>query len=129
MPTADTNIILRWMLDDVPELTDAADRVLTQSQRCVVPNVAIIEAVYVLERVMRLPRATIVQLVEALLAEANIDAEREIWKVALADYESHPKLSAADTFLAAAADRAGRVPLYTFDQKLAKQNRVAQLPQ
>ncbi|MCL2787376.1 MAG: PIN domain-containing protein [Micrococcales bacterium] len=128
MPTADTNVVLRWMLDDVPDLTEAADRVLTQIPRCVVPDVALVEAVYVLERVMRLPRSTVAQLAEALLAEANVDADRETWADALAAYHSHPKLSMANTFLAAQSRRSGRVPLYTFDQKLANQLPVAELP-
>jgi len=128
VPTADTNVILRWMLDDVPDLTEAASQVLTQFPRCVVPDVALVESVFVLERVMCLPRPTVAQLVEALLAEANIDADRETWAEAITGYQSHPKLSIVDTFLAAQSRQSGRVPLYTFDQKLAKQLPVANLP-
>ncbi|MCL1898596.1 MAG: PIN domain-containing protein [Micrococcales bacterium] len=129
MPTADTNVILRWMLDDVPDLTETAGQVLTQFPRCVVPDVALVETVCVLERVMNLPRSTVVLLVEALLAQANIDADRETWAEAMAAYQSHPKLSIADTFLAALSRRTGRVPLFTFDQRLATQLPAAKLPQ
>ena len=115
------------MLDDVPELTQAAGQVLTQFPRCVVPDVALVESVYVLERVMRLPRGTTGQLVEALLAEANIEADRETWAAAIAAYQAHPKLSIIDCFLSAQASHSGRVPLYTFDQKLAKQMPAAEL--
>lgn len=128
MPTADTNAILRWMLNDVPRITERAAEILTEAPRCVVPDAALIEVVYVLEGVMGAPRSSIVTAIEVLLAEADFDAERSTWTVALAEYQAHPKLSIVDTFLAAQAVHSGRGSLYTFDAKLAEQIEVARLP-
>lgn len=121
MPTVDTNVLLRWLLDDVPEQTAAAGALLTGEQRCVVPDVALIETVFVLDRVLLLSRPTIARSVEAILAVANLDLDRSVWRAALDDYLDHPKLSISDTFLAAQASASGRLPLYTFDKKLANQ--------
>lgn len=127
MPSLDTNIVLRWLLDDVEEQTAAADALLAGPERCDVPDVVLIETVYVLERVMRLSRVTIVQSIEALFAVAGVDADRALWRTALDDYLAHPKLSVADTYLAARAQATQRLPLYTFDRKLANQLAAAEL--
>ncbi|MCL1899057.1 MAG: PIN domain-containing protein [Promicromonosporaceae bacterium] len=116
------------MLNDVPRITERAAEILTEAPRCVVPDAALIEVVYVLEGVMGAPRSSIVTAIEVLLAEADFDAERSTWTVALAEYQAHPKLSIVDTFLAAQAVHSGRGSLYTFDAKLAEQIEVARLP-
>jgi predicted nucleic acid-binding protein len=77
---------------------------------------------------MKLSRNTIVGMIESLFSETNIDAGREIWTIALTDYSNHPKLSITDCFLAAQCANTHRIPLYTFDDKLAKQIKVAQHP-
>ena len=128
MPTVDTNVLLRWMLDDVPELTPRADLIITKPPKCVVPNEALIEVVYVLERVIGASRPAVAQSLETLFAVANVAADRELWTQCLTDYLGHPKLSIVDVFLAAQAVRARKIPLYTFDGKLAKQIEVAELP-
>ncbi|GAB07944.1 PIN domain-containing protein [Gordonia amarae] len=126
MPAIDTNVMLRWLLDDVPAHTAAAQK-LFDSTTCVVPDVVLIETVYVLERVMRLSRGTISDSIEAVLAIANLDINREIWQDALNDYRTRPKLSIADTYLASLASLSGNAPLYTFDRKLANQAESAEL--
>ena len=125
VPTIDTNIILRWLLDDVPEHTAAAQRLL-DSSNCVVPDVVLTETVYVLERVMRLSRDTIADSIDAVLAIANLDVNRAVWQDALTGYRTRPKLSITDTYLASLANLTGNTRC-TFDRKLANQTSAAQL--
>ncbi|MDR1998836.1 MAG: PIN domain-containing protein [Frankiaceae bacterium] len=127
MPTLDTNVLLRWLLADLPEQAAAAEALLASGARCVVPDVALVEMVFVLERAMRLPRTTAAQAVETVLAIADVDADRGVWHAALADYLAHPKLSIADTYLAAAASASQHTPLYTSDRQLASQLGAAEL--
>lgn len=127
MPTVDTNIVLRWLLDDVPEQTAVAERILNGDTRCVVPDVVLIEAVYVLERSMLLSRTTVAQSIEAILGLANLEIHRICWRAALDDYLAHPKVSITDVFLAAQARDSSALPLYTFDRKLASQIAGAEL--
>lgn len=128
MPTIDANILLRWLLDDVPSQTAAAEKLLTGSGKYAVPDIALIETAFVLERVMLLSRTTVAQSVELVLGLAAADVNRQIWRMALDDYLTHPKLSIADTFLHAHATATKRLPLLTFDQKLARQLTGAELP-
>lgn len=67
MPTIDTNVLLRWLLDDVPAQTAVADALLSTGERVRVPELALVETVYVLERVMELSRATVAQSIEAIM--------------------------------------------------------------
>lgn len=121
MPTLDTNVLLRWILGDVPAQSAAAERLIAGGSRCVVPDIAVLETVHVLERVMSLSRTTVVHSIEMILGVASIDVDRTLWRAALDDYLAHPKLSIADTFLTAQARAHHRTPLYTFDRKLANQ--------
>lgn len=121
MLTLDANVLLRWLLNDVPDQAAAAEALLSQAERFVVPDVVLIETVYVLERVMLLSRKTVALSVELVLGQANLAVDREVWRAALDDYLAHPKLSVADTFLHAQARAADRGPLLTFDRALARQ--------
>ena len=127
MPTLDTNVLLRWILGDVPDQAAAAERLLSSGVSCMVPDVAVVEMAHVLERVLLLPRTTVVHSVEMVLGVASIDVDRALWRSALDDYLAHPKLSIADTLLAAQARASGRTPLYTFDRLLANQVPDAEL--
>lgn len=127
MPTLDTNLILRWLLDDVPAQTKAVDLLFAQSAELVAPDVALIEVVFVLEGVMRVTRPTIGEGVRALLGHANVKADRALWAEVLRRYEGLPKLSVADIYLALRADAKGEAPLLTFDKKLAGQMASAEL--
>lgn len=128
MATVDTNVLLRWLLNDVPEQAGAAETLFLQSNdRLRVPDLVLMELVYVLERVMRLTRRTVAEAVTLVLEQANFDVDRDVWRPALQDYLDHPKLSITDTFLHVQAQRSGATPLLTFDRKLASQLADARL--
>ena len=127
MPTIDTNVLLRWLLDDAPAQTAVADALLSTGERVRVPELALVETVYVLERVMELSRATVAQSIEAIMGVASLDLDRALWRAVLNDYLAHPKVSVTDAFLAAPARSEKALPLYTFDRKLASQLAGAEL--
>jgi len=127
MPSLDANLILRWLLDDVPDQSAAVDRLLTSGASCRLPDVAVIEVAFVLERTMRLSRELVADYVDAILAVGSVVIDRALWQRAVSSYRSHPKLSIADCYLAAQAAVTGDVPLYTYDLKLARQLPEAEL--
>ena len=127
MPSLDANLILRWLLDDVPDQSAAVDRLLTSGGSCRLPDVAVIEVAFVLERTMRLSRELVADYVDAILAVGSVVIDRALWQRAVSSYRSHPKLSIADCYLAAQAAVTGDVPLHTFDLKLARQLPEAEL--
>ena len=67
MPSLDTNCLLRWLLGDVPGHKARMDALMAAGAALEVEDVALIEAVYALERQLRLGRPLIVQSVRALM--------------------------------------------------------------
>ena len=126
MPSVDTNVILRWLLDDVPEQTERATALLNSGPRFIVDDTTVIEVVYVLERVLRISRASVAAAVRSVMAEANLEPDREHWTSVIAIYEQHPKLSITDIHLAQRAEQRDDA-LFTFDRKLTTQLPAAQL--
>jgi len=118
----DTNCLLRWFLDDVPEQRLLVEKLLASGQPLTVDDAAIIEAVFALEKGLLLSRATVAAFVTSALA-SPITVDRALWRDVLDIWVAHPKLSVVDVYLAAKADLTDAAPLYTFDQKM-----VAQLP-
>lgn len=126
MPSIDTNVALRWLLDDVPEQTERATALLRSGTRFSIDDATMIEVVYVLEKVLRISRTSVASAVRTLMAEASLAPDRAHWTTTIALYEQHPKLSIADIHLAQRA-RERNDTLFTFDQKLANQLPTAQL--
>ena len=53
MPSLDTNCLLRWLLDDVPEQTAIISAIIDSEKNLAVADVALIETVYVLEKIKK----------------------------------------------------------------------------
>lgn len=121
MPSLDANVVLRWLLDDVPEQTRAVEDLLASGSLFRLSDVALVEVAFVLERSIGLSRSRVADNLEAVLALGAIEIAVPVWRTAVRHYRTHPKLSIADCFLAAAAASTDDAPLLTFDAKLARQ--------
>jgi predicted nucleic-acid-binding protein len=117
----DTNCLLRWLLGDVPEQTEAITRLLDSPEIFVAADAAVIEVVFVLEKVKKIDRDLIQKAVLAIMTQANIKCSREIFEEVMPSYVNHPKLSFTDCYLSVLAKRDNALPLYTFDRKLSNQ--------
>lgn len=116
----DTDILLRLVLDDVPAQADAVEKLLKPGNIFYVSDIAIIEMVYVLEKVYKLPRAIIYQNIYSIINHTCIRCNRKIFLVSLSLYIDNPKLSFVDCTLTKYAELNKATPLYTFDADLAK---------
>ncbi len=67
VPTLDTNILLRWLLDDAPAQTTVVNSLLETGIRCTIPDAALIETTFVLEATLRYPRPTVVTTLKTIL--------------------------------------------------------------
>jgi len=120
MASLDTNCLLRWLLDDIPEQRRRVDALLARGELLVADDAALIEAVFALEKGAKLQRSTIRALLLAALAQP-FEIDRDLWTPVLETWTNHPKLSVVDVYLAARAQAISEAPLYTFDAKLANQ--------
>lgn len=118
MNSLDTNIVLRYLLDDVPEQTAKARLVIVDSA-CYVTDVVATEVVFVLERVIGMERSDIVKLVQAFLGLPNLVYADYLLDETFELYSKQPSLSFVDCYAAIEA-KIYKNTLYTFDKQLTK---------
>jgi predicted nucleic-acid-binding protein len=92
-----------------------------------VADTALIETVFVLEKVKKISRETIEKAVTAVIGNDAIICNRELFIEILPVYTLHPKLSFVDCYLEVLSRKTGFAPLLTFDKKLANQLSGARL--
>ena len=114
-------------MGDIPEQTALVTALVDSEESVVVADAALIETVFVLEKLKKISRETIEKTIVAIIGKNTIQCNRELFKEVLPIYAAHPKLSFTDCYLAILAQRTGATPLLTFDKKLANQLPAAQL--
>ncbi|MCL1929327.1 MAG: PIN domain-containing protein [Treponema sp.] len=127
MPSLDTNCLLRWLLDDVPEQTALVTTLINSGKSITVADAALIETIFVLEKLKKISRETIEKAVKVVIEKDSILCNRELFIEVLPIYTGHHKLSFIDCYLEVLARKTGTAPLLTFDKKLANQLSGAQI--
>lgn len=127
MPSLDTNCLLRWLLDDVPKQKTLVAALVDSGENITVSDAALIETVFVLEKLKKISRKTIEKAVMAIIGKKAILCNRELFIEVLSLYTKHSKLSVVYCYLAVLARRTDTAPLLTFDKKLANQLTGTQL--
>ncbi len=112
----DTNMILRYLLNDNKEMADEAEKVIKQGNVGVTIEI-IAEVVYVLKRVYSIERDSIKISLLNFLLEVQAD-EKEVIKVGLEIYGKQ-NLDFVDCILYA-YNRVKGYEIKTFDKKLKK---------
>jgi predicted nucleic-acid-binding protein len=119
----DTNVLVRFLVQDDPEQARRATEVIVRLSAAVpgfVSREVLVELVWVLERAYHLARAEIAGALDGLLTstELVIEGADEIGP-ALELYRNDG-FGFADLMIAAAARRVGASELVTFDRKAAR---------
>lgn len=117
MISLDTSVLLRFLLEDVPEQTVAAARIV-EARRVYITDVVAVEAVYVMEKVYTLDRQDIVALLLQFLGLPHVVYNKYFLKEVLDMYGIHAVLSIVDCYAAVEA-RIYQNRLATFDKRLA----------
>ena len=124
MAALDTNVLLRFLLQDDPLQSQAATRLVSAAlaarQMLYVPVSVALELEWVLRSRFKQDKATVAQTFSGLLdaLELRFEAEAALeW--ALNQYESG-SADFADCLHAALARQAGELPLWTFDKAAAR---------
>ena len=119
MISLDTNVVLRFLLDDVPEQTVKAKDII-EKNKVYVTDVVVAEIVYVLEKVILLSRQDIFELLTSFLGFANVVHNPYFLEDTIRFYEQHTSLSIIDCYASAEA-KAYKNQLVTFDKRLVSQ--------
>ncbi|MFZ1361282.1 MAG: PIN domain-containing protein [Candidatus Saccharimonadales bacterium] len=124
----DTSAIIRLLTNDIPAKRQQVAALIEATQGAlVVPDVAIMETVFVLGRIYQFTRQEIARSVQAVMSIEQVECSQLLIDDALALFVDAPALSFEDCYLAAAAKHHDAAPFYTFDKKLAKQAPATQL--
>lgn len=116
----DTNILLRLLLDDVALHTKAAEALLGKGKRFEVADAAIIEMIFVLEKVYQFTREDILENVYVITRSEQFICNRTLFESALPLYLAQAKLSIMDCVLLTYARLNNALPFWTFDKDLIK---------
>jgi len=118
MNSLDTNVVLRYLLNDIPEQTEKV-RTIIASSGCYITDVVAAEIVFVLERVIELDRQDIVKLLKSFLSLPNMIYNDYFLDQALELYEEQLSLSIVDCYAAIEA-KVYKNYLLSFDKDLIK---------
>ena len=123
MIALDTNVLLRFFLRDDEEQGEAAEKLmlqLTLDEPVFVSREVLVELVWALEYTFRFGRERIASFLDQLVHVAAVEIESASDVVEATGGYRRGGADFADRMIAAAARRAGAVPLYTFDRKAAR---------
>lgn len=124
----DTNILLRLLLNDIPEQHAAAKELMHRaSGQFAIADTAVIELAFVLERHYGFSRLQIAEALDGLMRLKEINCNRVLFENALPVFTKHSGLSFEDCCLSSYAKLNKAEPLWTFDKKLANQASNAML--
>ena len=129
LESIDTNLILRAILNDIPEQTEKVyDLLSAPATIFYVPDLAITEAAFTLKNpAYGLSRENIVAALREFLRAPRLDYNKPLWNEVFNQYLTHPKLSLNDCYLACHVAGREKTPLWTFDKALARQSTSAEL--
>ncbi len=116
----DTSLLLRFLTKDFPEKRDKFKRLIRDTAKenglLLIPLMVVIELVYVLEKIYRLPKWEVREKVESLETLPAVEIESE--KVALEALRIYTEenLKFGDAMILAKSRISGIKPVYTFDR-------------
>ena len=116
--TADTNVLVRALVQDEPEQARAASALLEQAELVAIPLPVLCELVWVLRRVYGFAGADCVRAIEALMASKTVVADRPAVAAGLQLLASGGDF--ADGVIAWGGRLLGSEQLATFDRNAAR---------
>jgi predicted nucleic-acid-binding protein len=127
----DTNVIVRYLLQDDPEMGPAAARLMDGRLRLGVSLVVLAESAFVLANNYGVPREEVVDSLVGLLLKRNIEvigAEKALVASALMLCRPSGRVNYADALINADARAHAAERLYTFDERFPSEGLMIERP-
>ena len=123
----DTNVLIRHLTGDPPELARRATQFLTDADDLLVPDLIVAEVVYVLESFYEVERIRLAELVRAILAFPAITVlDQDLLLRAIEIYEID-RIDFAEAYLVASAERSGFNTVVSFDRSIDRVGTIRRL--
>lgn len=120
-PIVDTNLLIRFLTNDNPSQADAVEALFTgaEEKSLYIPDVVIVETVFVLLSVYELTKEEIVEKLSILITYEKFSLDRALLHKTVELYGNYV-ISFVDSYVAACVALDRNNPLYTFDKKLLR---------
>ncbi|MCA1941649.1 MAG: type II toxin-antitoxin system VapC family toxin [Caenispirillum bisanense] len=118
MLSADTNVLLRYVLKDDEAQFDVVKPLLEGDEPFFISNIVFCELVWTLRRAYKIPKGDVAAVVRTLVGMDSTRCDEYAVGVALASMDAGGDF--ADAMVAIEAGRAGAACLYTFDRGFAR---------
>ncbi|HUG30460.1 MAG TPA: PIN domain-containing protein [Candidatus Limnocylindria bacterium] len=126
-PFVDTNVLVRHITGDPPELARRATRYLASARALLLLDLVVAEFAYVLKSVYGLPRAEIGVALRALLGLPAIRAvDHDLLHRSIEIFE-HDRVGFVDAYLVASAERSGVKRVVSFDRSIDRVKTVTRI--
>ncbi|MEQ8717743.1 MAG: PIN domain-containing protein [Acidimicrobiales bacterium] len=114
----DTNVIVRHLTGEPPELAERATRYLASGERLLLTDLILAETVYVLESFYEVPVADVARAARSLVTYGSVTCvDVPLLLRAIETYESE-RLDFADAYLVACAESTGVGRVASFDRAI-----------
>jgi len=114
----DTNVLIRHLTGDPPDLAARATTFLAEADELLLPDLIVAEIVYVLESYYEVPTEDVARLVRSVIAFAPIQTlDPAVLLRSLEVYETH-RIDFAEAYLVASAEAAGIPDIVSFDRSI-----------
>lgn len=116
----DTNILIRHLTGDPPDLAARATAFLADADDLLLPDLIVAEVVYVLESFYEVPVDEVARLVRSVIAFPAIRTlDPSLLLRSLEVYETH-RIDYAEAYLVASAETAGIDDIVSFDRSIER---------
>ncbi|MEZ0366951.1 PIN domain-containing protein [Mycobacterium sp. pUA109] len=123
----DTNILVRHLTGDPPEMAARATSYLGGDQELLLTDLAVAETVYVLESFYDAPRDQIAQAMRSLIAfDSIVCVDPALLLRAVEVYETD-RIDFAEAYLVACAESTGVGRVVSFDRSIDRINTIARI--
>lgn len=120
----DTNVVLRYLLRDIPEQYELAERffetVRLAEETAVILESVLVECVYILTKFYKIPKAETAAILTGLLHYKGIVNQDKVSLIEALETFARLKLDIVDCILISKA-KAGNLKIFSFDKALKKQ--------
>ena len=114
----DTNVLIRHLTGDPPDLADRASAYLAAAEALVLPDLILAEVVYVLESFYEAPRDRVAEMARSIITFGSIrTVDAGLLLRAIEVYEVH-RIDFSDAYLVASAESAGIDEIASFDRSI-----------
>lgn len=123
----DTNVLVRHLTGDPPDLAARASRFLAEADELLVPDLILAELVYVLESFYEVARPHVAELARATVAFPAVTVIDEGLLLQAIEVYEVDGIDFAEAYLVACAERAGVDSVASFDRSIDRVTTVRRI--